>query len=115
MLNFAVGVPVAIDGKDCIATKRGLDGHAVYGPYEFFERGRYAVEFDIRISKHERLYKDVLCATVEVVSDGGTTTLATADVYSSQLGTGCKSIKLIFDLATGMTLEFRVHTNGMSL
>lgn len=113
MLNLAVGVPVAIDGKDCIATKRGLSGHAVYGPYEFFERGRYSVAFGIRIAKHEQLHRDVLCATVEVVSAGGTTTLATANVYSSKLDTGCESIEVIFDLATGMSLEFRVHTNGI--
>ena len=113
MLNLSVGSRVDLAGHDAILTSAGARGHAVYGPYAWFDRGRYAVEFTIRLAGDGRYDADAVCATVEVVSAGGDTVFASADILISALDGARRPFALEFELPTRQSLEFRVEAAGV--
>ena len=51
MLNLAIGSHTVVEGRTCILTKPGLRGHAVYGPYQNLDPGRYVVEFNLEAAE----------------------------------------------------------------
>jgi hypothetical protein len=71
VLNLKVGSPVTEGCRNCITTKPGAAGHAVYGPYQRLPVGRYAVEFNIAAADGQQFDDDGDCAVVDVASDFG--------------------------------------------
>ena len=96
--------------RDWILTRRGSDGHAVYGPYQRYEAGRYLAEFAIALPGGEALSADAVCGCVDVAADGGNRRFAAAYVTGADAHTG--RYVLPFEIQDSHELEFRFHTNG---
>lgn len=112
MLNPAVGAAEDADGRSWIVTRRGIAGHAVYGPYELRRPGDYVVEFQLERADELRAPRDVPCAMLDVVSDAGRATLARKEILLSQLRDGRTTFALPFTLAQARKLEYRVWVSG---
>ena len=112
MLNPAVGALEEVDGRACIVTRRGVAGHAVYGPYELRRPGDYVVEFQIARADDMRHDADVLCAVLDVVWDAGCRSLARKEIFLSQLRDGRAAFALPFTLEEAHKLEYRVWVSG---
>jgi FkbM family methyltransferase len=112
VLNLAVGSPRNIDGKVCILTKQGSSGHAVYGPYQHLDPGRYAVEFNLAAAGPLQFDRDEVCAAVDVAAEFGRVIFAREDVALSRLRGGPVCIRLVFHTRAPWILEFRVAVTG---
>jgi len=112
MLNLQVGDAVTIDGRACIATRAGVAGHAVYGPYEHREPGRYFVRFAMHASEHDPVPDDSLCAVLDVTSNGGNEQHASKRIFASDLRSGSASFVVPFALNKDSRLEYRVWVSG---
>ena len=115
MINLAIGSRKEIDGRTLILTKPGSHGHAVYGPYQTLEPGRYAVEFNLEAADDKNLDRDGVCATVDVASGFGRTIHARQEISLSRLREGPVRIRLVFEFDASDVFEFRVSTNGLSV
>lgn len=93
-------------------TVEGRAGHAVYGPYEVYQPGDYAVEFILRASEEGTYEGDDPCAVVDVVCDQGRVTLAEEEIPLARLGGGRVFTVLRFRLDAPRILEFRVGVTG---
>lgn len=111
MLNFDVGSSFPLENESAIRTERGKVGHAVFGPYEWVEPGRYVVEFLIKDSDGGPRRMDEILAVVDVVSHSGYRTHAFDYVSWAQIQHG-DAVWLEFDLQEPAELEYRVHVNG---
>lgn len=115
MLNLAMGSYRNVDGRSCIATASGAVGHAVYGPYEQRQPGRYAARFaiapidDVIAPPHDA---DALCAVVDVSANFGQIMLGRKEITASQLNHGSLAIDIEFSLSCAMALEYRVYSTG---
>jgi hypothetical protein len=109
---LAVGSPRNIDGKVCILTKQGSSGHAVYGPYQHLDPGRYAVEFNLAAAGPLQFDRDEVCAAVDVAAEFGRVIFAREDVALSRLRGGPVCIRLVFHTRAPWILEFRVAVTG---
>lgn len=112
MLNFKHGEPVEVQGGGAgIRTTAGVSGHALYGPYQKVEPGRYAVEFIIQDAAGTPTYDDALVAKIDVVAQFGQQVLAADFVTAGELKAGAP-IRLEFDVEETAELEYRVLVNG---
>jgi hypothetical protein len=111
MLNLDLGHAETVDGLDGIRTLRGRAGHAVFGPYELLEAGRYAVEFIVRDADEAPLDFDTVVAVVDVATHSGQRTVAFDYVTPDRI-LDQKSIRLEFELSERSEVEYRVHVNG---
>lgn len=110
MLNEGVGTAVSIDGRSWLKTMLGCEGHAVYGPYEALQAGRYVVNFDILDGAEGECDDEDIVAGIDVVSAFGSHQFATTYLTKRDLG----SLSLVFDLAHPTEgLEYRVYTSGI--
>jgi FkbM family methyltransferase len=114
VLNLAIGSHTVVDGRTCILTKPGLPGHAVYGPYQNLDPGRYAVEFSLEAAEDRQLDRDDICAAVDVASGFGRTIHARDDVSLLRLREGPVRIHLVFETSAPDVFEFRVATTGLA-
>jgi FkbM family methyltransferase len=114
VLNLEIGSHTEIDGRTCILTKPGLSGHAVYGPYQNLDPGRYAVEFNLEAAEDRQFDRDDICATVDVTSGFGRSIHTREDVSLSRLREGPVRIRLAFETDAADTFEFRVGTTGLA-
>jgi FkbM family methyltransferase len=114
VLNFDIGSRTEVDGRTCILTKPGLRGHAVYGPYQNLDPGRYAVEFNLEAAEDVQFDRDDICAAVDVASGFGRTIHARDDVSLSRLREGPVRIRLAFETYAPGIFEFRVGTTGLA-
>jgi FkbM family methyltransferase len=114
LLNLAIGSRTELEGKTCILTHEGGHGHAVYGPYQYLEAGRYVVEFNLRATPDQSFAfdHDALCAMVDVAADLGTRIFAREDITLSLLRNGPVCIRLVFQTEIARTFEFRVGVTG---
>jgi FkbM family methyltransferase len=114
VLNLEIGSHTEVDGRTCILTRPGLSGHAVYGPYQNLDPGRYAVEFNLEAAEDRQFDRDDICAAVDVASGFGRTIHAREDVSLSRLREGPVRIRLAFKTDAPDTFEFRVSTTGLA-
>ena len=114
MLNLAIGSHTVVEGRTCILTKPGLRGHAVYGPYQNLDPGRYVVEFNLEAAEVRQLDRDDICAAVDVASGFGGKIHARQDVSLSRLREGPLRIHVIFETEAPDMFEFRVSTTGLA-
>jgi FkbM family methyltransferase len=111
MMNFKVGERVEIDGATYIQTKRGVAGHAIYGPYQVYPPGQYAVEFFIMTNDELGSEPYENCGGVDVHS-ASLGALADHTFYKYNFANGHLKIRLKFVLNEAASLEFRVYTSG---
>jgi FkbM family methyltransferase len=107
-------VGVCINRIGTLRTKPGLSGHAVYGPYQNLDPGRYAVEFNLKTAEEQQFDRDDICAAVDVASGFGRAIHAREDVLLSRLSEGPVRIHLAFETDAPDTFEFRVGTTGLA-
>jgi FkbM family methyltransferase len=112
VLNLALGIATKIDGKASILTRQGSSGHAVYGPYQELDPGRYAVEFNIAAAGALPSDRDEVCAAVDVATEFGRVIIAREDVALSRLRLGPVSVRLVFRTEVPRIFEFRVAVSG---
>jgi FkbM family methyltransferase len=112
MRNFAIGSEIQIDGRSCIQTHQGAPGHAVFGPYQQLEPGRYAVEFTVSATEGQSFTKDFVCAVVDVAVAGGNKIVTSRPISFSSLRDGPFRVALTFELGAPERAEFRVGVNG---
>jgi FkbM family methyltransferase len=112
VINLKAGSAREIDGKTFIETKQGVSGHAVYGPYEQFQEGRYAVEFELSMVERGVIGNNELCAVVDVTSSQGAIKIAKANLTVEQIESQAGPFLLGFTLHEPTTLEFRVYVTG---
>jgi FkbM family methyltransferase len=113
MLNPALGACEDVDGRTSIVTRKGADGHAVYGPYEMISPGRHIVEFSMRLADGGGERGDVVCAVIDVVHDSGNQTLARRKITLADLADGAQhAFALPFRLGSSARLEYRVWVSG---
>ena len=112
MLNPALGTPDIVEGRSRLTTTKGRAGHAVYGPYELLEPGRYIVEFHLSLNGPAPSDRDFCCAVLDVAIDAGNTILASKKILLSQLRDGRASFTLPFKLRAASRAEYRVAVNG---
>jgi FkbM family methyltransferase len=115
MINLKAGSAREIDGKTFIETKQGVSAHAVYGPYEQFQSGRYAVEFELSMVDRGVADNNELCAIIEAVSGYGATNFARANLTVGQIEAQSSPFILVFALYQPTTLEFRVAVTGRTV
>jgi FkbM family methyltransferase len=113
VLNLQVGTRKQINGRTCILTKLGLRGHAIYGPYQNLNPGRYGVEFNIEAAEDGPFDRDDICAAVEVASGFGSKIHSRQDVPLSRLREGPVRVQLLFETDAPDFFEFRVGTTGL--
>lgn len=111
MLNLALGAAQQVDGRTCIVTG-GKAGHAVYGPYEMLEPGRYVVTFHLSPAGTPPGRQDSLCAVLDVAADIGQTILATKRILQSQFADGRDAFTVEFSLPRASRVEYRVWVSG---
>jgi FkbM family methyltransferase len=114
VLNLKIGSRKEVAGRTCILTNPGLRGHAVYGPYQSLDPGRYAVEFNLEAAEGVQIGQDGICAAVDIASGFGRTIHARQDVPLSRLREGPARIRLTFETDHSATFEFRVATSGLA-
>ena len=112
MLNLILGNAVTVGGRSCIATNPGAAGHAVYGPYEQREAGKYVVEFPIESRDGQTIEQNALCAVLDVTSSGGNVLHARKEIFASDLRNGHANFTLPFHLPKRAALEYRVWVSG---
>lgn len=112
MLNLAVGTETTVDGRSHILTRQGERGHAIYGPYQRLDAGKYVVEFTIRLADGADASIDEVCAYIDVVSHQGYRAYASGIVRTPQLVQTGESVRLAFDLSEPAELEYRAYVNG---
>jgi FkbM family methyltransferase len=115
VINLKAGSAREIDGKSFIETKQGVSAHAVYGPYEQFQKGRYAVEFELSMVERGTAAKNELCAIVEVTSSYGAINYDKANLTAEQIEAQTGPFILVFALHEPTTLEFRVYVTGRAV
>ncbi len=112
MYNEALGTIESVANKQFLVTHKDRDGIALYGPYTYYDPGRYVVTFNISIEQYSPYYTDAIVAIVEVMAFAGNAMLARSNVYASRLIAGRNHISLGFSLLGKSELEFRVRTTG---
>jgi hypothetical protein len=114
MVSSAIGYSKVVSGRDCVYTDLGQVGFALFGPYETYDAGTYAVSFRISMSQTEAPLPDAssVCCYLEVTSDFGEWVLVRRPVRVGELGVDPTDIVLDFTLQQRKTLEFRVYTLG---
>jgi FkbM family methyltransferase len=112
MYNEALGAIETVGNKQFLITHKDRDGIALYGPYIYYDPGRYVVTFAISIEQYSPYYTDAIVAIVEVMAFAGNAVLARSNVYASRLLAGKNRISLGFSLLGKSELEFRVRTTG---
>lgn len=112
MINECAGEQVEIDGRSFVKTQPGLMGHAIYGPYETLEPGKYSVEFQIKPLSEHADGRDPLVALVDVVA-GPQVRLAEALVFSSQLGPDGRYVVGFETNKRRSNVEYRIYVNGV--
>jgi FkbM family methyltransferase len=112
LLNPEMGSLESQAGIDRIRTRISAVGHALYGPYEQLEPGRYIVEFDIALAEVPADADDLLCGFIDVVTDSGHETVAYEPLFVSQLAGDHARVSLAFHLKQAGAVEYRVHVNG---
>ena len=113
MLNLALGTSSIEEGRSTILTGRGSAGHAVYGPYELLEPGRYVVEFNLELADAgPSSGRDLKCAVLDVVANLGRQPIARKEVFVSSLLHGRTRFKLRFELTESSNVEYRVWVSG---
>ena len=115
VINLKAGSAREIDGRSFIETTQGVSAHAVYGPYEQFQRGRYAVEFELSMVERGVADNNELCAVVEVTSSNGAINFAKANLTAEQIEAQAGPFILVFVLHQPTTLEFRVYVTGRAV
>jgi FkbM family methyltransferase len=111
MLNLAIGTAQDVDGRTCILSGAVL-GHAVYGPFDLLDAGRYAVGFHLELMPSAPIAGDELCAVVEVATDSGHTMPAFEQIRYSRLANGETDFTLEFELSKACRVEYRVWVSG---
>jgi FkbM family methyltransferase len=116
MVSSAIGYSKVVNGRDCIYTDLGQVGFALFGPYETYDAGTYAVSFRISMSQIEKPLLDasLACCYLEVTTDFGDWVLVRRPVRVGELGVDPTDIVLDFTLRQRKTLEFRVYTLGIA-
>jgi FkbM family methyltransferase len=115
LLNDKIGAVVTAELGQAIRTDRHARGHAIYGPYERVEAGRYEVSFWIRLVEAIPAGRDPLCAIVDLALDGGERSPDYDFVFASQIGCEFTPITLPFELDHAAVAEFRVFVGGGAL
>ena len=89
-------------------------GFMLYGPYEYFEKGKYNLEFGIHYDgiKDKTKINNSVCF-VDVATNGGNTTIIQKKIHLDKIDKNQK-IELSFELIKDSALEFRVYTYGIA-
>lgn len=112
MLNTELGTSICEpDGSVCLVTQIGVSGHALFGPYERVEAGRYVVEFHIEDAGLSEDADDSLVARIDVAAEFGRRILAADYVTMADLRAR-PSARLEFDVEDSAELEYRIFVNG---
>lgn len=112
LYNHDLGSEVEIDSVTHFRTVEGRAGHAIYGPYEVYQPGDYAVEFILQATEAGAYQGDDICAVVDVACDYGRVTLAREEIPLARLGDGRVMTTLRCHLDEPQALEFRVAVTG---
>lgn len=113
MLNMNLGIALNRDGRDGIQTMVGRPGHALFGPYQQVEPGRYSVEFLLRLADDSsRIDDSAVVARLDVSGEFGQRVIALDHVTAGDVRRGAP-LRLEFDLDQSMTLEYRVYVSGI--
>ena len=112
MLNPACGREVIAGPDSFIETEAGREGHAVYGPYQRLEPGRYVAVFTIELIQPNPRLDGRQCAAVDVVTDYGRLIHAWRPIMVSDLHGGRTAIALTFDVREPSEFEYRVQVFG---
>jgi FkbM family methyltransferase len=115
VINLKAGSAREINGKSFIETIQGVRAHAVYGPYEQFQRGRYAVEFELSMVDRGGAGDNEICAFVEATANYGAVNFAKTNLTVEQIEAQAGPFILVFTLLQPTTLEFRVHVTGQTV
>lgn len=110
--NPQTGSLADLDGKQCVLTRAGMAGHALYGPYQRLEPGYYAAEICLRAAEEYTFEQDEICAQFDVAVQQGNVTLGCQDVFLSQLQHGEVFVPLTFHNTVTQPFEFRLHVSG---
>jgi FkbM family methyltransferase len=110
--NPKIGSLVDADGTQCILTKAGAVGHAIYGPYQRLEPGYYAVEICLRAAEEYAFDRDEICAQFDAAVQQGDVILGCQDIFLSQLQHGEIFVPLAFHNTVTQPFEFRLHVSG---
>jgi len=113
MYNEALGTIETVGNKQFLITRKDRDGIALYGPYIYYDPGRYVVTLDISIEEYRPYYTDAIVAIVEVMAFAGNAVLARSNVYASRLLTSKSRVSLGFSLLGKSELEFRVRQGAL--
>ncbi len=113
MLNLTLGSAVTVDDRSCIAVPEGVAGHAIYGPYEQREAGKYIVRLGLQPAAAVASPGNAIAARIEVAGEGGNTIYSRRDVAASELQDGYPVITVPFTLRRpAKSLEYRVWVTG---
>lgn len=112
LCNPKIGSLIDADGKQCVLTRVGAVGHAIYGPYQRLEPGDYAVEICLRSAEEYSFDQDEICAQFDVAVQQGNVSLERQDIFLSQLQQGEISVPLIFRNTVTQPFEFRLQVSG---
>lgn len=114
MLNGEIGSYLDLDGRQCLLTRRDVRAHAIYGPYQHLEPGRYVVEFDIALATLDfaEATGDPVCGIADVVAENGLRTIVSEEIPLSRLRQGANPIRLAFTVERPQYFEYRFLTNG---
>lgn len=113
MLNLKLGTAEkAADGRACILTRKGADGHVLYGPYQQLSSGRYVAGFSIEAGEPLRFWRNTVLAVIDVSADFGRKLLARVEVRSGDLSAGLRSFAVPFSVGEPCRAEYRVWVNG---
>ena len=111
MINERAGERVEIGGRVFVKTKPGLIGHAVFGPDETLDPGKYMVEFTIRPLSEYSDGRDSLCALVDIVSSN-VTQLFEAQAFRSLIGKEDRYVAYFETDSRVDRVEYRLYVNG---
>jgi FkbM family methyltransferase len=112
VINEGIGKRVELDGRICLETRPDFAGHALYGPYEALDLGKYVVEFSIELVERQYIDGDLICAVLDVACNYGSLILIQAPVCYKQILDG-GTFRLIFDVNERKEdFEFRVFINS---
>jgi FkbM family methyltransferase len=112
VINEAIGKRVEIDGQVYLETRPDFAGHALYGPYEPLDPGKYVAEFSIKLVEHQYMDGDLICGVMDVAANFGSFILSQAPVCYTQIRDS-HSLRLVFDVNERREdFEFRVFVNS---
>lgn len=109
MINLKAGSAREIDGKTFIETKQGVSAHAVYGPYEQFQRGRYAVEFELSMVERGAAYNNELCS---LRASRAGSVVKTTPRFRAEAGRGVAQLTLSPKISTAFWTGWHIQRLG---